>query len=392
MSIFASLRRFMGLAVFSVAAGPLYADGPSAEATKKVQGQVTGYADLSRDGWVDVSAVFPTLTEEQLLSFDFNSLLSPNEPMKAGPVETEVPGNLHVPEQKERYGIIPVTLRKESFTLMMEPGQERELAVIALRGPFSDFVEMGRRKAPPAEMFKLLKFGQLGYHDARDWTRERVVSLGLNRQRPRSTTVSWSRSAPAASDADFIVNFEETPTKHWLVSDMDTDPKASSTVKSTSFTGLAKLMLARATFAANNQDLKHMRAWFPSYTRGARVTATSVPNLIQGVKWATPNTLTWEPSSKKGWVTVFREELLPRSDGRGPDESQIFFPDLSRLVDVTRPRIFAGWVRVEDGQLHFDAATMAKSRLVFVFLGGDDLIDGPALAGANELQVHDVTP
>jgi hypothetical protein len=391
MNIFKSLRRFSVPVLLGVFVAPVQADS-APEAAQKVQGKVSGYATLERDGWADVSVVMPTLTEEQILSFDFTSVFSPNENMKAGPIETEVPGNLHVPEQKERYGIIPVTLRKDTFTLLMEPGTPKELFVMSMRGPFSELADKARKKAPTPEILKLIKFGQLGYHGARDWTRERTIDLGLNRDRPRSSNVSWSRGAPAAKEMDLAVNLEETPTGNWLVSDLDTLPAASFAMKSTSFTGLSKIMLARALFKDNNEDLKSVRAWFPTYNRGSRVSASGVPALITGLKWESGNVITWNPSEKSGWVTVFREDLVAPSNEPELDPSLIFFPNLSHLIDFARPRVSAKWVRVEDGRLEVDASMFVKSQLIFVFLGGDDLADGPALAGANELQVQDVTP
>jgi hypothetical protein len=312
--------------------------------------------------------------------------------MKAGPIETEVPGNLHVPEQKERYGIIPVTLRKDTFTLLMEPGERAELFVMSMRGPFSDLADKARKKAPTPEILKLIKFGQLGYHGARDWTRERTIDLGLNRDRPRSSAVSWSRSAAASKEMDLAVNLEETPTGRWLVSDLDTLPAASFAMKSTSFTGLSKMMLARALFKDNNEDIKSVRAWFPTYNRGSRVTASGVPALITGLKWESGNVLAWNPAEKSGWVTVVREDLVAPSKEPELDPSLVFFPNLSHLIDFARPRLSSKWVRVEEGRLEVDASLLAQGQLVFVFLGGSDLAEGPALAGANELQVQDVTP
>jgi hypothetical protein len=391
MNIFNSLRRFSLPVLIGLTAGGAQAEFAT-EATQKVQGKVSGYATLERDGWADVSVVMPALTEEQILSFDFTSVFSPNENMKAGPIETEVPGNLHVPEQKERYGIIPVTLRKDTFTLLMEPGTAKELFVMSMRGPFSDLADKARKKAPTPEILKLIKFGQLGYHGARDWTRERTIDLGLNRDRPRSSNVSWSRAAPAAKEMDLAVNLEETPTGHWLVSDLDTLPAASFAMKSTSFSGLSKLMLARALFQDNNEDIKSVRAWFPTYNRGSRISASGVPSLISGLKWEAGNVITWNPSTKSGWVTVFRQDLLSRATEPELDPSLIFFPNLSHLIDLARPRVTSKWVRVEDGRLEVDASMLVKSQLIFVFMGGDELAEGPALAGATELQVQDVTP
>jgi len=392
MCIFRSLRRFAGTSLVLLSIAQVSAD-EAPQARLKVQGKVTGYSTLERDGWADVAIVFPTLSEEQILSFDFTSMLSPNEEMKAGPITTEVPGNLHVPEQKERYGIIPVTLRKDNFTLLMEPGLQQELFVMSLRAPFSDAANLARKKAPAPDVLKLVKFGQLGFASARDWTELRNSELKLNRDRPKSTTINWSRNAATDNEMDVVINIEETPAGKWLVSDLNTTPGAATTVKSTGFTGMAKLMLARATFKNDRKELDFMRAWFPTHTRASRINASSVPNVIRDAKWAENNVFTWSPGEKKGWVTIFREEILPASESPEVDPSLVYFPDLSRLVDFSRPRVSAGWVRVEEGRIALDASMIQKkTRLVFVFLGGDELADGPALAGASELQVREVTP
>ena len=392
MSIFKPLRRFGALTLLGALAVSAHAD-LNVDLAQKVQGKVSGYKNLDRDGWVDGAVVVPTLSEEQILSFDFTSLLSPNESMKAGPITADVPGNVHVPEQKERYGIIPVTLRKEGFTLLMEPDQKQELFAISIRGPFSELADKARKKAPASEILKLAKFGQLGFHSERDWTRERNIDVSLNRERPRTTTISWSRSAPAANEMDMAVNVEETPAGKWLVSDFDTVPLASFPVRSTNFDGVGKLALARVLFSDDGRAIKNVRSWFTTHSRSSRITATNVPAAITGIKWKASNVLSWNPGEKTGWAIVFREEMVAKKEKPEVDPSQIFFPDLSDLVDFSRPRITTAWVRVESGELQVDAAAMAKSRLAFVFLGGgSDLDAGPSIAGANELQVYDVTP
>jgi hypothetical protein len=392
MSIFKRLRRLVGPSFLGLLAFSAQAD-LNTEAAQKVQGKVSAYATLERDGWVDVSVVVPTLSEEQILAFDFTSLLAPNESMKAGPITTEVPGNLHVPEQKERYGIIPVTLRKDAFTLMMEPGERQELFALSVRAPFSELAGKARQKAPFGELMKLVKFGQLAFHSERDWTRERNVDIVLNRERPRTTSVAWTRQAPAKNESDVVVNLEETPAGKWLVSDFDTQPQASIALRSTNFTGLGKFALARVLFGDDGRSVKNVRAWFPTHARGSRLNATGLPAAITGLKWQSGNVLAWNPGDKSGWAIVIREEILVKNEKPEVDTSKVFFPDLSDLVDFARPRLTTTWVRVESGQIQLEASMMKKSRLAFVFLGGGaDLDAAPSLAGADELQVHDVTP
>ena len=67
MNIFKSLRRFSVPVLLGLIVAPVQSES-APEAAQKVQGKVSGYATLERDGWADVSVVMPTLTEEQILA------------------------------------------------------------------------------------------------------------------------------------------------------------------------------------------------------------------------------------------------------------------------------------------------------------------------------------
>src|SRR5437868_4665493 len=60
-----------------------------------ITGVVNGIQTEDSDGFVDGALVLPTFRSEALLQFDIENLLAPNEPMKAGPKQINVPGNLY---------------------------------------------------------------------------------------------------------------------------------------------------------------------------------------------------------------------------------------------------------------------------------------------------------
>jgi hypothetical protein len=360
-------------------------------APQKITGRVDGFGPLPRDDVIDLSVVFSTLTEEQILSFDFSNLLSPNEPLKAGPQTTQVPGNVFVPRQSERYGWFPITIEKLSFSVYLEPQEQNELFVIAAKAPFNEAIDKARKKAPMPELIRLLSFNKLGFASARDWSKERSpITLNLSQSRPNSLSVAWNRPAPSNSQSDIVLNFEETPMGRWLISDFNTRPTARMTTHSTSFNGLAKLMLARSQFDQNN-DFVEMRSWFSTHSKTGSVAAEGVPSPLGSIAWANATTLSWNPAGKTGWVTVFVEESKKVHADELVPEEMIFFPDLSRIhEDLSRIKTQTQWVRVETGSLQLPQTPKAKADISLVFLGGS-LEQGPELEGASELHVYNVS-
>gem|GEM_PF-1898277 len=359
----------------------------------KIQGKVDGFGSLPRDDWADAAAVFPSLTENQILSFDFGALLAPDEPMKAGPMSTDVPGNVYVPRQSEKYGWIPVTLEKESFSIYLKAGEQNELFVISVKAPFNEAVRKAREKAPAAEIVKLMKFGKLGFAPAKDWSKERNANIALNQSRPKATNLKWTRSKASSSEADIVLNLEETPMSRWLISDLDADPKTSLRVSSTNFAGKAKLIFARSKFNSND-DLVWMRSWFPTHERPSQLQVEGIPAALEAVKWEDTTNITWTGGDKLGWATVFIEapKTAPASDDEFLSIEALFLQNLvAPLRSIARPRMKTEWVRVEDGRITLSKAPAAKSTVSLVFLGGQRLTDSPNLVDAEELHVYNLT-
>jgi hypothetical protein len=365
----------------------------AAEGSQKIQGKVEGFGNTPKDGIVDVSAVFPSLTEDQILSFDFAALMSPNEPMKAGPMSTEVPGNVFIPRQSENYGWIPITLEKQSFSVYLEPGEENELFSVAIKAPFEESVKKAREKAPASQLVKLMKFNKLGFARAKDWSKERNVTLHLNQSRPKTTQVRWTRPRADASEVDLKLNFEETPMGRWLLSDMNTDPQTVTPIASTSFAGKAKVMLARSKFNSANEFL-WMRSWFVTHERPSSLEMQNIPSALSNVRWDKNTLITWTGSAKLGWVTVLIEEPKSPSeiDDKDLSAESLFLKNLLLpLRSIAHPLIRSEWTRVEEGRLILAQTPKARSTVTLVFLGGQRLTGAPNLSDAEELHVYNLT-
>jgi len=114
----------------------------------EMKGLTQGHNIQDKDGFVDFSLVIPALTRNDFLSFDINSVISPQfDIISVLGQEAEVPSNVTFPKQKESY-FLPVTLDKPGYRVYFnEDGFHR---VFAARGrfPFKEVVDQMRNKAP----------------------------------------------------------------------------------------------------------------------------------------------------------------------------------------------------------------------------------------------------
>jgi hypothetical protein len=114
----------------------------------EMKGLTQGHNIQDKDGFVDFSLVIPALTRNDFMSFDINSVISPqSDIISVLGQEAEVPSNVTFPKQKESY-FLPVTLDKPGYRVYFnEAGFHR---VFAARGrfPFKDVVDQMRAKAP----------------------------------------------------------------------------------------------------------------------------------------------------------------------------------------------------------------------------------------------------
>lgn len=121
----------------------------------EVKGKTLGHTIADKDGFVDFGLVMPALTRKDFLSFNIDSVISPqSDVISILGYEADIPSNITLPRQKESY-ILPVTIEKPDFRIYFDtPGVQK---VYAARGrfPFKEVVKELRDKAP---FYKLVNY------------------------------------------------------------------------------------------------------------------------------------------------------------------------------------------------------------------------------------------
>lgn len=113
----------------------------------EVKGVTQGHNIQDRDGFVDFSLVIPALTRNDFLSFDINSVISPqSDIISVLGQEAEVPSNVAFPRQKESY-ILPVTLDKPGYRIYFGEGGVHRVFAARGRFPFKSVVDQLKNKA-----------------------------------------------------------------------------------------------------------------------------------------------------------------------------------------------------------------------------------------------------
>jgi len=364
--------------------------GAAIAAPQKYQGTVSGFGNLRNDDVMDLAAVFPSLTQEQILSFDFEAIMAPNEKMSAGPVSADVPGNTFVPRQRESYGWIPLTIVKDSFSVMLEPRSRNELFTMAFQAPFNDTVKRARAKAPKNEILKDISFNDFGFASARDWSREsQPFGMQLGYGRPDTTRLNWTRNALAQGEGELVIQAEETPMNRWIFSDMNFDPKVNTTLRSTNWDRSKKLLAGRMKFGANDKFVS-LRAWTPDVA--PLVTLRGLPELLNDVRFNGTQSVTWNPDGFDGFVTLYVERKANKAKQSflTPFEVAFDFPSFGYLFKGSQDRVtMQEWVPVENGRISLNPPLDNNDSLALIYLGGAEM-NQPELSKAEVFQVIDL--
>lgn len=118
---------------------------PSTKTQHEVRGVTQGLPIVDKDGWVDFGLVMPALTKFDLLAFDINTVISPQfDKTSAMGQDINIPSNISLPKQAERYSLFTITLDKPIYRIYYgQPGVNR---VFAARGrfPFKSTVDAVR--------------------------------------------------------------------------------------------------------------------------------------------------------------------------------------------------------------------------------------------------------
>ncbi|WP_413560561.1 hypothetical protein [Bdellovibrio sp. HCB209] len=122
----------------------------------EVKGTTTGLPIKNGDGNIDFGLVMQGFSKMQLFAFNMDSILSAqNDKISALGQEMDIPANLSLPAQKEKYALFTVTLDKPAYRIYFgQPGVTR---VFVAKGtfPFKQVVDGVRGGAKLYEMLNV---------------------------------------------------------------------------------------------------------------------------------------------------------------------------------------------------------------------------------------------
>lgn len=128
---------------------------PSVTTTQyEVKGVTSGLPVQDKDGIVDFGLVMPAFSKMALLSFDINNVISPQfDRIEAMGQTIDVPANIALPRQSEKYSLFTITLDKPAYRIYY--GNTGVNRVFAARGrfPFKSTVDALRGGA---EFYELI--------------------------------------------------------------------------------------------------------------------------------------------------------------------------------------------------------------------------------------------
>ncbi|WP_373997844.1 carboxypeptidase-like regulatory domain-containing protein [Bdellovibrio bacteriovorus] len=120
----------------------------------EVKGVSSGLPIQDKDGFVDFALVMPAFTKLDMLAFDINNVISPQtDRISAMGQDIDVPANISLPKQSEKYSLFTITLDKPNYRIYY--GQQGVNRVFAARGrfPFKSTVDALR---DGAEFYELI--------------------------------------------------------------------------------------------------------------------------------------------------------------------------------------------------------------------------------------------
>ena len=351
--------------------------------TVRIPGVVTGFGSLANDDVIDGAGVIPSLRSEQLLRFNFDNLVAPNEKMTAGPETADVPGNFFFPRQRESYGFFPITIEKGEFGFYTSPGAREELAAVWFRAPFNALIDKVRAKVAPTELAKLISINGTGFLNENDWSQSSKITMPLSVLAAGQTSFAWARSATPTNGADYVLNFQRTPQGRWAVSDFLGTPGVSGKLKSmpSPMLGDVKSLYIRVT-NGDDKNPKHIEGLFSAGQVGDRFTLNGVPAAIAGAKLEGNTRVVWQPITTPGWLVIAHERKSSteaRAETKSPEqivwETALTFGGL--FADQGTDVELSGWVDASKGSFDLQNTVASKDTLSIIFIGTDRAVEAP---------------
>lgn len=107
----------------------------------EIKGTTENYVIKNNDGLVDFSLIIPGMDYEQMINFDLGKVISPaNDVLKVASYTVELPSNLSLPQQTEKY-FISINLNKPEFRAYVETQDVYNMYALYGRFPLNEMVK-----------------------------------------------------------------------------------------------------------------------------------------------------------------------------------------------------------------------------------------------------------
>lgn len=169
----------------------------------KLVGEVTQLPVENNDGIMDFGIVMPTLRKTDLLTFDIGKVVSEETDTIEVYGETiNIPKNISLPNQRERYGLFPVSMGKPEFSLRFpQPGRYRAYAVRG-RFPFRTVIDSMKNGG---EFYYLLNITEFNGGVLRDFDLTKDLRMDLPANEMKFNQRISVEGPQIKADEDFIV-------------------------------------------------------------------------------------------------------------------------------------------------------------------------------------------
>lgn len=145
----------------------------------ELKGDVDGFNIRNFDDKIDFGLVIPTLSKEQILDFNISYVLSSKiAVVRAAGQKIEVPSNISLPNQSERY-FITVRLNKPNFELPVTTASTPEdIVVLEGRFPFESTVNALRSGRPISSVINSFSYSSYSLFSVMDSNAPLKLSVG----------------------------------------------------------------------------------------------------------------------------------------------------------------------------------------------------------------------
>lgn len=332
----------------------------------RTPGTVDGFQTVDKDGIVDAALVIPTLSPSEVFRFDIEGLLGPDERAKAGPISADVPGNTFIPRQKEKYGILTVTLEKDNFGFYAPARRQNEISALWFSAPFSVLLDASKGKVNPADLLKSARFRKLGFAGLKDWSRESKIYLSLDRELRSLGQAKWTRGQAPAGSNDMMVVFQSTPAQRWALTGFNGAPGSQMSFTSVDgFSPRLKVLAIRSRFSG--QDVVAAEGWIVEAERRSKVNFTGLPSALQGTK-ITGRKVLWKSLSGEGWMGVIHQPQNAAKRNENPSFFDGLFPIRKILPDAAAGSTIT-WVEPRAGESTLPSSYRSGDKVMLVHVG-----------------------